>query len=122
MPSQDDITPDVRITTERRLKTLEVELEKATESTVSRELEQKMASRYRGIRFFGLSLLSLSYLSADSARKPERQKILRKIKQTKKGLLASPSDPTLVQTLFESRIDLYYILVRSSFSFPPTPY
>ncbi|KAK4706058.1 hypothetical protein P7C70_g142, partial [Phenoliferia sp. Uapishka_3] len=86
--ARDDLTPDVRTTSERRMKTLEMELEKASQGA----LEVKMVTKYRGIRFF------------------ERQKLLRKIKQAKKALAGIPGDSTLEQTLLESRIDLYYVL------------
>ncbi|KAM0749160.1 hypothetical protein T439DRAFT_343590 [Meredithblackwellia eburnea MCA 4105] len=86
--ARDDLTPDVRITSERRLKTLNLELEKASTGA----LEQKMVTRYRGVKFF------------------ERQKLLRKIKQAKKALVALPGDKDLLQTLLEARIDLHYVL------------
>lgn len=53
--AREDLTPDVRTTSERRLATLELELERTTRV----ELEKKMVTRYRGIRFFGTSLPSL---------------------------------------------------------------
>jgi hypothetical protein len=105
----------VRTTSERRLATLELELEK----TSNTELEKKMVSRYRGIRFFGSSLLPSLPRGADEGS-VERQKVLRKIKQTKKALLTASDDPTLLRTLLESRIDLYYILVRRPLS--PSPH
>ncbi|KAL8283404.1 hypothetical protein RQP46_005814 [Phenoliferia psychrophenolica] len=97
--ARDDLTPDVRATSERRLKALELELEKTSQG----ELEKKMVTRYRGIRFF------------------ERQKLLRKIKQTKKALVGLPADPALTQTLLETRIDLYYVLVRACITLFPVP-
>ena len=47
--TQEDLTPDVKITSERRLKTLELEIVKATKGA----LEQKMVTKYRGVKFFG---------------------------------------------------------------------
>lgn len=55
---QDDLTPDVRTTSDRRLQTLESELAKAERS----ELEKKMVTKYRGIRFFGESALAPAVL------------------------------------------------------------
>lgn len=46
---QDDLNADVRLTSERRLASLEVELAKASTSN----LEKKMVTRYRGVKFFG---------------------------------------------------------------------
>ncbi|SCZ91015.1 BZ3500_MvSof-1268-A1-R1_Chr1-3g02478 [Microbotryum saponariae] len=82
---QQDLTPDVRTTTERRLATLESELIMAQDST----LEKKMVVRYKGVRFF------------------ERQKCLRKIRQ---ALKVDPPTPLSIRTLFEARADLYYVL------------
>ncbi|KAM0793096.1 hypothetical protein ACM66B_000577 [Microbotryomycetes sp. NB124-2] len=86
--ARDDLTPDVRTTSERRLALLEQELDKAQHS----QLERKMVLKYKGVRFF------------------ERQKLLRKIKQTKKALDNSPNDDSLKQTLFNTRVDLAYVL------------
>jgi hypothetical protein len=47
--SKPDLNPDVQITSERRLKSLELELLKAEKSL----LEKKMVTKYRGIKFFG---------------------------------------------------------------------
>ena len=47
---QDDLNPDVRTTSERRLALLEDELAKAEQSNV----EKKMVQRYRGVKFFGV--------------------------------------------------------------------
>lgn len=52
---QDDLNPDVRVTSERRLVVLEEELAKAEQSNK----EKKMVQRYRGVKFFG-ALASLS--------------------------------------------------------------
>ncbi|BGP12963.1 hypothetical protein JCM10213_006602 [Rhodosporidiobolus nylandii] len=86
--ARDDLTPDVRTTSERRLASLEQEIVKAERGN----LEKKMVSRYRGVKFF------------------ERQKLLRKIKQAKKQLSEAPEDEKLKTQLLEARIDLYYVL------------
>ena len=57
---QDDLTPDVRTTSERRIKTLEQELVKAEQSA----LEVKMVTKYRGVKFFGECLLQSSMLDS----------------------------------------------------------
>lgn len=46
-----DLNPDVRVTSERRLAALQDELAKAEQSN----LEKKMVTKYRGIKFFGPS-------------------------------------------------------------------
>ncbi|GAA5853531.1 hypothetical protein JCM8547_002495 [Rhodosporidiobolus lusitaniae] len=89
---RDDLTPDVRTTSERRLAALKSELEKTSRENEQSELEKKMATRYRGVKFF------------------ERQKLLRKIKQAKKQLDESPDDEKVKAALLEARIDLYYVL------------
>lgn len=52
---QDDLAPDVRTTTERRLAALEAELPKTQEESEKSALEKKMQTRYRGVKFFGPS-------------------------------------------------------------------
>ncbi|KAJ8296757.1 rRNA-processing protein EFG1 [Rhodotorula toruloides] len=86
--ARDDLNPDVRVTSERRLVVLEEELAKAEQSNK----EKKMVQRYRGVKFF------------------ERQKLLRKIKQAKKQLESLPGNADVEKTLLEARIDLYYVL------------
>ncbi|BGO93079.1 hypothetical protein NBRC10512_003264 [Rhodotorula toruloides] len=86
--ARDDLNPDVRVTSERRLVVLEEELAKAEQSNK----EKKMVQRYRGVKFF------------------ERQKLLRKIKQAKKQLEPLPGNADVEKTLLEARIDLYYVL------------
>ncbi|GAA5965666.1 hypothetical protein JCM8115_005473 [Rhodotorula mucilaginosa] len=86
--AREDLTPDVRTTTERRMVALESELEKTSQSKV----EKKMVQRYRGVKFF------------------ERQKLLRKIKQAKKQLAEVPESADAQRALLEARIDLYYVL------------
>ncbi|GAA5979990.1 hypothetical protein JCM10908_001491 [Rhodotorula pacifica] len=86
--AREDLTPDVRTTTERRMVALESELEKTSQSKV----EKKMVQRYRGVKFF------------------ERQKLLRKIKQARKQLADVPESADAQRALLEARIDLYYVL------------
>ncbi|KAK4058187.1 18S rRNA maturation protein [Microbotryomycetes sp. JL221] len=86
--ARDDLTPDVRTTTTRRLELLEQELDKAQHS----QQERKMVLKYKGVRFF------------------ERQKLLRKIKQAKRALQDKPNDPALQQTLLNLRVDLAYVI------------
>ncbi|GAA5986417.1 hypothetical protein JCM5350_002914 [Sporobolomyces pararoseus] len=86
--SKPDLTPDVRVTSERRLQALEDELVKAEKGL----LEKKMVTKYRGIKFF------------------ERQKVLRRIKQAKKQLEQEPGSDKVQEQLKLARIDLYYIL------------
>ncbi|GAA6011563.1 hypothetical protein JCM8202_004071 [Rhodotorula sphaerocarpa] len=86
--ARDDVTPDLRATTERRMVALESELAKTSQSKV----EKKMVQRYRGVKFF------------------ERQKLLRKIKQAKKQLADVPESADAQRALFDARADLYYVL------------
>ncbi|GAA5994817.1 Efg1p [Rhodotorula paludigena] len=86
--ARDDLTPDVRTTSERRLAILEDELAKAENSKV----EKKMVQRYRGVKFF------------------ERQKLLRKIKQAKKQLESLLDSKDVQEQLLQARVDLYYVL------------
>jgi len=51
--AQDDLNADVRLTSERRLASLQEELTKTAAANQTAELEKKMATKYRGIRFFG---------------------------------------------------------------------
>ncbi|CCA71527.1 related to rRNA-processing protein EFG1-Coprinopsis cinerea [Serendipita indica DSM 11827] len=96
--AKDNLTPDVRVTTERRLKSLESDLARAERA----KLERTMATRYHKVKFF------------------ERQKVLRKIHQTQRTLdsgvnaegekLKKKHRKTLEAELFERRVDLNYIL------------
>ncbi|GAA6047866.1 hypothetical protein JCM3770_004681 [Rhodotorula araucariae] len=86
--ARDDLTPDVRTTSERRVTLIEGELVKAEQSNV----EKKMVQRYRGVKFF------------------ERQKLLRKIKQAKKVLADVPESTDAQAALRDARVDLYYVL------------
>ena len=93
---------------------MEQELVKAEQSA----LEQKMVTKYRGVKFFGVFSLcsaapcSLAGAALTFASLAERQKLLRKIKQAKKALEASPEDEAQKLALLEARVDLYYVLVR----------
>ncbi|PFH52193.1 hypothetical protein AMATHDRAFT_140881 [Amanita thiersii Skay4041] len=90
--ARDNLAPNVRVETERRLKALEADLEKAELA----KKERHMAIRYHKVKFF------------------ERQKVIRKIQQIKKKISfgkegdgASSKDES---TLHELRVDLNYIL------------
>ena len=110
-----DLNPDVRVTSERRLAALEDELAKAEQSN----LEKKLVTKYRGIKFFGQSSLVLSFLFRDELKlieegernDAERQKVLRRIKQAKRTLESEPESIPGQEQLKQARLDLYYILV-----------
>ncbi|KAJ6497418.1 hypothetical protein C8R45DRAFT_1129174 [Mycena sanguinolenta] len=93
-PLSDNLAPDVRVETERRLKALEADLEAAEHV----KKERTLAVRYHKVKFF------------------ERQKVVRKLNQAKKKLSDSDT-PELPSALQELRIDLNYILVWISFAF-----
>ncbi|KAI0629524.1 hypothetical protein C8Q77DRAFT_1140736 [Trametes polyzona] len=90
--AKDTLAADVRVATERRLKSLEADLAKAERA----RLERTMATRYHKIKFF------------------ERQKVVRKLHQTKRKLASEegPGDDReeLEARLAELRVDLNYIL------------
>ncbi|TFK50743.1 hypothetical protein OE88DRAFT_1735504 [Heliocybe sulcata] len=90
--AKDNLAADVRVATERRLKSLEADLE-AAERT---RKERALAVRYHKIKFF------------------ERQKVVRRISQTQKKLsgkdLSSKSRCALESALLDLRVDLNYIL------------
>ncbi|KAJ6631369.1 hypothetical protein B0H10DRAFT_1978409 [Mycena sp. CBHHK59/15] len=85
--AKDNLAADVRVETERRLKALEADLEQAEAS----KKERALAVRYHKVKFF------------------ERQKVVRKLNQTKKKITASDT-PQLQSALKELRVDLNYIL------------
>ncbi|KAF7350897.1 hypothetical protein MSAN_01651800 [Mycena sanguinolenta] len=85
--AKDNLAPDVRVETERRLKALEADLEAAELG----KKERTLAVRYHKVKFF------------------ERQKVVRKLNQAKKKLSDSDT-PELRSALQELRIDLNYIL------------
>ncbi|KAG9081877.1 18S rRNA maturation protein [Ceratobasidium sp. 370] len=90
--AKDDLAPDVRIQTERRLKSLEADLAKAE----TRRKERSMAVRYHKIKFF------------------DKRKVIRKINQTKRALeapeLEKKERKRLQKALLGHRVDLNYIL------------
>ncbi|KAG9119907.1 18S rRNA maturation protein [Ceratobasidium sp. 392] len=90
--AKENIGADVRIQTERRLKSLEADLAKAE----IRRKERSMAVRYHKIKFF------------------DKQKVTRKINQTKRALEASELDKKerkkLQKALLAHRVDLNYII------------
>jgi len=93
--AKDNLAADVRVETERRLKSLEADLTKAERA----RKERAFAVRYHKIKFF------------------ERQKVTRKIAQTKKriaelgkGKKEKKLKPELEKALMDLRIDLNYIL------------
>ncbi|KAJ7478608.1 hypothetical protein B0H11DRAFT_1279280 [Mycena galericulata] len=85
--AKDNLAADVRVETERRLKALEADLEVAELG----KKERALAVRYHKVKFF------------------ERQKVVRKLIQTKRKLSTEDS-PQLQSTLHELRVDLNYIL------------
>ncbi|KAJ7645936.1 hypothetical protein DFH06DRAFT_1210751 [Mycena polygramma] len=85
--AKDNLAADVRVETERRLKALEADLEVAELG----KKERANAVRYHKVKFF------------------ERQKVVRKLTQTKRQLDASDT-PQLRSALQELRVDLNYIL------------
>lgn len=104
--SQDNLAANVRVGTERRLKSLQADLEHA--ETANKE--RAVAIRYHKVKFFGEFCTPPSQLS--TYKQPlERQKVLRKIQQTKRELEKSPAKPDLESRLLELRVDLNYILV-----------
>ncbi|ETW74615.1 hypothetical protein HETIRDRAFT_430930 [Heterobasidion irregulare TC 32-1] len=89
--AKDNLAANVRVETERRLKSLEGDLAKAEVGNK----ERTMAMRYHKVKFF------------------DRQKLERKIKQTKKQLddpeLSSKKKKSVESALFELRVDLNYV-------------
>ncbi|KAF8627607.1 hypothetical protein AX15_004313 [Amanita polypyramis BW_CC] len=87
--AKDNLAADVRVETERRLKALERDLEKAE---IGRK-ERTLAIKYHRVKFF------------------ERQKIVRRIAQTKKQITSANGDTGhLESNLFDLRVDMNYIL------------
>ncbi|KAJ7099344.1 hypothetical protein B0H15DRAFT_543577 [Mycena belliarum] len=85
--AKDKLAADVRVETERRLKALEADLEVAELG----KKERALAVRYHKVKFF------------------ERQKVVRKLNQTKKKISAGDT-PELQSKLHALRVDLNYIL------------
>ncbi|CCO30201.1 rRNA-processing protein EFG1 OS=Coprinopsis cinerea (strain Okayama-7 / 130 / ATCC MYA-4618 / FGSC 9003) GN=EFG1 PE=3 SV=1 [Rhizoctonia solani AG-1 IB] len=90
--AKDNLAADVRIASERRLKSLEADLAKAE----IRKKERKIAMRYHKIKFF------------------DKQKVTRKIAQAKRALETPELDKKerkkLQKELLSHRVDLNYIL------------
>ena len=111
VPAQSDVTckdnlaADIRVETERRLKALEADLQKA--ELVRKE--RTLATKYHKVKFFGEIG---SGTSAHCSQRIERQKVVRKIAQTKKRIVSADGNSDhLESTLFDLRVDLNYILV-----------
>ncbi|KAJ4471529.1 hypothetical protein J3R30DRAFT_3710073 [Lentinula aciculospora] len=87
--AKDKLAADVRVTSERKLKSLEADLAKAE---LSRK-ERALSTRYHKVKFF------------------ERQKVVRKINQTKRKLSEADlaNRQTLDSDLYERRVELNYI-------------
>ncbi|KAI0048586.1 hypothetical protein FA95DRAFT_1571765 [Auriscalpium vulgare] len=90
--AKESLAPNVRVETERRLKSLEADLAKAEVS----KKERALAVKYHRIKFF------------------DRQKLLRRIKQTMAELedpdTPSNSKKVLIFALYQLRVDLNYVL------------
>ena len=99
----------MRVETERRQKALEAELGQAEQAKKERSLSVK----YHKVKFFGKGPFS-NGLRRNDKQILERQKVTRKLKQTKKRLeKASSSDEkaSIVAEIHELSVDLNYILV-----------
>ncbi|KAI9450561.1 hypothetical protein BJY52DRAFT_1301816 [Lactarius psammicola] len=90
--AKEGLAADVRVESERKLKALETDLVAAEKANKERTL----ATRYHKVKFF------------------DRQKLLRRIKQTKRRLeedgVSSKVRKALQAELFELRVDLNYVL------------
>ncbi|EMD32965.1 hypothetical protein CERSUDRAFT_161025 [Gelatoporia subvermispora B] len=89
--AKDKLAADVRVETERRAKALEADLARAEQA----KKERAMSVRYHAIKFF------------------ERQKVTRKLKQTKRqlsGTRDSAERKAIEEKLFALRVDLNYII------------
>ena len=93
------------------MKVLEAQLAEAERS----RKERAIAQRYHRVKFFGMDTrASTRRLILTSDTFIERQKVTRKIKQTKRQLegdIKKKERKRLEQSLMELRIDLNYILV-----------
>ncbi|KAL0955654.1 hypothetical protein HGRIS_001881 [Hohenbuehelia grisea] len=108
---QDKLAADVRVATERKLKSLEADLAKA--ELVKQE--RTLATRYHKVKFFGAYGASASTSSIHNQFSLERQKVVRKINQTKKQISSTSKTKELkgLETkLANLRVDLNYITVR----------
>lgn len=111
--AKDNLAADVRVETERRSKALEADLARAEQS----RRERQSVTKYRKVKFFGefattepddelSTKTTFLYL--------ERQKVFRKIKQTKRSIATSETKEEvdkLESALADLRVDLNYILV-----------
>ncbi|KAG6918877.1 hypothetical protein DXG01_010941 [Tephrocybe rancida] len=107
--AKEKLAANVRVETERRIKALEADLEEAQASKKERDI----AVRYHKVKFFGAcSLRRSDYWSLILA--VERQKVVRKLNQTKKRLESADasSKPQLTTAIAELRVDLNYILAN----------
>ncbi|KAH9976304.1 hypothetical protein BGW80DRAFT_1123607, partial [Lactifluus volemus] len=90
--AKEGLAADARVEAERKIKSLEADLAVAERANKERAL----ATRYHKVKFF------------------DRQKLLRKIKQTKKRLedeeVSSKVRKALKAELFELRVDLNYVM------------
>ncbi|KAF8806619.1 hypothetical protein BYT27DRAFT_7191172 [Phlegmacium glaucopus] len=89
--AKDNLAANVRVETERRQKALEAELGQAEQG----KKERALSVRYHKVKFF------------------ERQKVTRKLKQTKKCLEKADSShekETIAANIHELRVDLNYVL------------
>ena len=110
---QEGLAADIRVESERKLKALETDLVAAEKANKERTL----ATRYHKVKFFGACPGPwTSWHIYDPVL--DRQKLLRKIKQTKSRLegdsASSKVRRALEAELFELRVDLNYVLVRLS--------
>ncbi|KAG5650450.1 hypothetical protein H0H81_012204, partial [Sphagnurus paluster] len=105
---QDKLAADVRVATERRLKTLEADLAQAEASKKERDI----AVRYHKVKFFGVSNSLFPIYHSVFTKITERQKVVRKLNQTKKRLQSADtsSKQQIEAALAELRVDLNYIL------------
>lgn len=110
---QEGLGADVRIEAERKLKALEADLVVAERANKERAL----ATRYHKVKFFGTYCTSYLFWRI-LKRGSDRQKLLRKIRQTKKQLhdekTSSKVRKALKAELSDLRVDLNYVMVRFS--------
>ncbi|KDQ20252.1 hypothetical protein BOTBODRAFT_170248 [Botryobasidium botryosum FD-172 SS1] len=90
--AKDKLGANIRVETERRLKSLESDLRNAERA----DKERAFAEKYRKVKFF------------------DRRKIVRKIAQAKKSIASSSTPakelPALHESLLAHRVDLNYVL------------
>lgn len=110
--AKDNLAADVRVETERRSKALEADLARAEHS----RKERQYATRYHKVKFFGE--FAATQPDDELSTKTfflylERQKVVRKINQTKRSIATSEAEEAgeLESALADLRVDLNYILV-----------